>query len=299
MEGHRTVWVVTGLAVVVAALVAAYRWREGQDRAGPERAPRHDSTTMGPINDGTEREETVARLFDLLEADPRARLRTTKSLVEQVSRWTETGLFDEARGHYALGLLRYYGQGDPTPATEAFEKALALDPKWSWPHNALGIVLFDVGRRDEALDAFGRAMALDPQWSRPYVDLTILYRRAGDIETAKRYGLTALERDPDNAATHNNYGVLLDTIGRHEEARPYYLHALELDADLPAAHYNLACSYGRNGDAEKAAEILAKAIALDEVFREGAKHDPDFEPVWEVPLFHQLLWGPDAPMDID
>jgi tetratricopeptide (TPR) repeat protein len=43
-----------------------------------------------------------------------------------------------------------------------YKVAIALDPKYAYPHVGLGNVLSDLGRRDEAMAEYKAAVALDP-----------------------------------------------------------------------------------------------------------------------------------------
>lgn len=264
---HRRIWIVVAAAVVLALATVVYRAQNG---------------TSGDVD------QRIEALLDALEDDPRARLHDTRTLVEEVAEWARTGQVERAETYYALGVLQHYGEGMEQAAERSFRKAISLDPEWSWGYNALGVVLFDRDR-NAAVNAFDRAKELAPNRSRPYVDLTILYRKAGEMDKAQREAETALEVDPDDAAAHNNYGVLLDVMGRNEEAAEYYRKAFVLDSKLPAALYNLACSYARNKDAKSAAQYLKQAIELDDVFRAGARDDPDFNPVRNDPAIKALL----------
>lgn len=280
MVTHKIIWRVAGALLLLAIIVGGVRRMSGSV-TGSSNARETPSPAYV--------DRTLDELLERLERDHRARIEETRVLVERVAGWVEAGLVDSAEAHYAQGVLRFYGEGDAPAAAGAFRKAAEQAPDWAWAHNGLGIALFNLNRREEALDSFHRAMELKPGWPRPDIDLTILYRKAGEFAKAEEHALRALEKNPESAAAHNNYGVLLDTRGLHDRARDYYLRALELNPTLPAALYNMGCHYARQGEVEPAVDYLAKAIARDDIFREGAMEDPDFDPIREAPAFKRLV----------
>lgn len=281
MHAHRTIWKITGTALVLALAVLANR------AGGAAYAYR------AAAKDAAESQEADSRvLIALLCRDPRVRRPGTQGQVERVAHYARVGTSVSAHSCFALGLQHFYREGNRADAESAFRRAIQLAPLWSWPYNALAIVLFDVGRETEAEAAWEQAIELDPGWSRPYSDRAILYRRAGRMDEAHRSIEKALELEPEGAIPRYNYGVLLDWQGRHVEARKVYLEVIELDPGLPAPHYNLACSHGREGRLEAALGPLEVAIRLNEVFRDEALEDPDFAPIRDRPAFKKLLEAP-------
>lgn len=297
MKSHRTIWTITGIIAALALLVLALRLTRDQSEA--IEASRF-------VTD--QRDQAIADMMQALRLDPRVRLESTQRHVEAVAAYADEPGLATAEIYYALGLRRFYGNEDYSGAEEAFREAIALRPNWSWPHNALGIVLFTAGHRDRALDAFNRAMELNPEWSRPHSDLAILYRRAGDLEAALEEVRKAVELDPDGLITQYNYGVILDYVGRererrgqpevaerlYDEAKERYEAVLQLVPDLPWPHYNLACGYARNGELAPALDHLRAAIRLEQAFREEAKKDPDFDPIRDTREFQNLVYNENA-----
>ncbi len=270
---QRIIWAVAGTCVLLGLLAFALRanHRATTNPVEPHAAP------------------PISEMLTALEFDARVRRPATRRLVETVSAHASHDDTGSAEIHYALGLRYYYGENNRDAARVAFEKSIALGPEWSWPHNALAIVLYVSGDETLAKESWENAMALAPKWSRPHSDMGILYRRAGHMDAAEQALRTALNMDPENPVPHYNYGVFLDITLNHEAARARYLQALSLYADLPSAHYNLACSYGREGDLENALPYLREAIKQEPAFREDAGRDPDFDPIRDQSAFADFL----------
>ena len=278
MKSHRTAWTIA--AVAVFAAVVALTFRQALDEGS-------NAEVSPAVMDA--RDRLTQEMMALLDEDPRVRRPATQRTVENVAAYALHPTLATAESFYALGLRKYYGEEDLDGAEAAFEKAIKIDPPWSWPHNGLGIVRFATGREEQGLASFREALRLEPGWSRPHSDMAILYRLSGRMDEAIREVETALTIEPLHPINHYNYGVILDLLKRHPEARARYDKALELSPGLPPALYNLACSYAREGNLSTALPYLLESILLDEAFREEANFDPDFDPIRDKSAFQSIV----------
>lgn len=73
--------------------------------------------------------------------------------------------------------------------------------------------------------------------------------------------------------------------GRYEEARQMLLEALEQRPGSPQILYNLACAEAGAGETDAALDHLNAAVDGDEIFREHAQTDSDFESIRDDPRF--------------
>ncbi len=81
------------------------------------------------------------------------------------------------------GLARR-GLGDLGGALESFDKARTLDPTQAEIHNNRGIVLYELGRLDEAREACERALEIDPGFDDARRNLDIIHQAGGRPRTA-------------------------------------------------------------------------------------------------------------------
>lgn len=279
----RIIWIITGVVVAVTLAVLGYREYQKKVQADARR-----QALPVPVVSDRDYDRLVSAMFDRLRADHQAWHGETQRAVEAVAALAESGSRNTAQAQYALG-LRLHGEAKLTASETAYRRAIALDPAWSWPHNGLGVVLFELGREEEARAAFARASELDPEWSRPHSDLSILLRISGRLEEAEKEAARALELAPDRLDALTAYANVLQAQKRYDEARRYHEKASKADPRHPTPQYNLACLYSLQGDVERSIECLGKALAIDPSFARFAATDPDFAPLRDDPRFQALL----------
>jgi tetratricopeptide (TPR) repeat protein len=73
----------------------------------------------------------------------------------------------------------------PEALTE-YQALVAQHPDYAPLHNAIGMILIRLGRRDEAMEALQRAASLDPRISEPHYLMAALYAEMGDTQSAER-----------------------------------------------------------------------------------------------------------------
>mgnify|MGYP003790397425 CR=1 FL=1 len=266
---HKTIWSIAACFFLAACAALLFR---------TELSP--DGNVVHPQDIAmAERDKQVEKMEKLLETDWRIRRTPTRATVESVSRYAQHPVLQNAETFFALGLVRMYKLSDVDGAEQALQKAIEMDPRWSWSHNLLGVVLYTRGDKEAGLRSLNRAMELSPEWSRPHNDLAILYRQDGDWDKALEHAAEAIRIDPEHPIPYYNYGVILYMMGEREEAQAQFQHVLELNSDLPAPYYNIACGFAQSDDLERALEYLEIAIRLDPAFYEETLYDPDFDDV--------------------
>ena len=107
---------------------------------------------------------------------------------------------------------------------------------------------------ERAPDAYERAIALDPKNADAHVNLGRLCQLKGDLKSAKRHYQLALEAASDHQLASYNMGTVFDELDEVETASEHYRRA----PDVPDAHYNLARIFELNGDEVSSLRHLRK-----------------------------------------
>lgn len=157
---------------------------------------------------------------------------------------------------------------DPRARAEAFAFLLRRLPAHDVPSaaeslNVVGYRLEAHHRRpDLALRAWEKALALDPRFSWPLSNTALLHERAGRPEMAIEWARRAVTANPNHQRAQAALGGAAFKLARFEEARAAFERAALLDPNDPQAHSNLGRVLGRLGRRDEAARALLRAIEL-------------------------------------
>lgn len=104
-------------------------------------------------------------------------------------------------------------------ATEAYQRASAMDPEDPAAHNNLGVAYLDAGQFEYALGEFRAALRADPGFVAAYNNRGATYARAGDLKKAETDLLEAAAKDPQYTPAFHNLAVVYQRLGNAAEAR--------------------------------------------------------------------------------
>jgi tetratricopeptide (TPR) repeat protein len=119
--------------------------------------------------------------------------------------------------------------GDQAAATAVYQKAIAADPKFSWPYANLGRLYMELNQYDLAVDWLGTAIRVNPNHFRAHVNLGVTLQALRRYEEAVAAHRAALALNPDDASSHANLGRSLLSLGRDTEGVRALQTAVRLD----------------------------------------------------------------------
>lgn len=140
----------------------------------------------------------------------------------------------EAGGGSALEWFERGCELDTEPATygeatEAYQRALELDPDFADARCNLGAVFYNRGLRDEARRCFERCLELAPRHVEAHFNLANLCEEEDADEKALRHYRAALDADPLYADLHVNLALLYEKLGLPRHGREHWRRYLQLD----------------------------------------------------------------------
>jgi len=125
-----------------------------------------------------------------------------------------------------------YRFGDQGAAATAYQKAIAADPKFSWPYANLGRLYMELDQYDLAVDWLGTATRINPNHFRAHANLGVALQTLRRYDEAIAAYHAALALNPDDASTHANLGRSLLSLGRDVEGLRAIQTAVRLDPSL-------------------------------------------------------------------
>jgi tetratricopeptide (TPR) repeat protein len=123
----------------------------------------------------------------------------------------------------------------------------------------------DKKTRTEATEAYDRALCVDPTKIEALLNCGTLYYESGNFEKASEYFSRAISLQSDSPLAHFNLGSVLEEMGDLETARKHLRQAARLDPTYPDAQYNLAYVCEKLGAFAEAREHWIEYLKLDPI----------------------------------
>lgn len=169
---------------------------------------------------------------------------------------------DAMTPRYDLGVILFkLGRADE--AIPHYRVVVERQPDHAGYQSALGSALLADGRLEEAVEHLKNALRLDPASLESYNDLAIALRRRGDMDGAVVEYRRALAIDPGFADAHFNLGGVLAETGRMDEAIEHYRAAVRLRPESAYYRAVLGIECGKMGLLDEAVEQFREAVRLD------------------------------------
>lgn len=139
-------------------------------------------------------------------------------------------------------------QGNQAAALDRVNSYLANHPKNAEAMFMRGVILAEMGKRDEAIKAFIEVSEKYPELPEPYNNLAVIYADQGQYDKAKKALESAIKTHPSYATAHENLGDIYARM-----ASEAYDKALKLDTSNARAQNKLAMITELFGGAKKSA----------------------------------------------
>lgn len=170
-------------------------------------------------------------------------------LLGRAARGSAPALSPDAAIAYATALD---ATGQPAAAQQQLSQALVSSPENAVLHDALGSLLAQQQRYDEAKSEFQQALVLNPALASAHFHLGSVFLDENDSRAAVRELTQANDLAKTNAGYAIQLGRALRTDGQDDAAIHVLRHAIELDATSISARYELALTLQASGDAVEA-----------------------------------------------
>ena len=154
------------------------------------------------------------------------------------------------------------------------ENSFARNPESIKYYNK-GVPLFAKENYKDALPLFEKAVALDEKFAFAWDNIGICRRKLGDLDGALAAYNKSLELDPTGRTPLQNIPVVYEFKKDYDKALEAYQNLSKVYPDDPEAYYGTGRMYELKGDLEKALDYMCKAynayIAINSPYRSDAE----------------------------
>lgn len=151
----------------------------------------------------------------------------------------------------------------PRDALHAYAQAADRQPGWSAPRYQVARLLRAFGQGADALGVAAHAVRLAPVDADALQLLAMLQEEGGTLVDALATLERALALAPERASLHHNLGVVLHRLGRHDAALAAHEQAQALGLDAAEAHFNRGNTLQAVGRIDAALAAYRQALARE------------------------------------
>lgn len=125
-------------------------------------------------------------------------------------------------------------------AAEAFQRAIALNPKYADAYHNLGNTYYQMNKLSDAVQSYQTAIALNPNLWQSYRNLSIIFFSLGNFQQSLNYMQQLVKFFPDNSQFRASLGLIYIRLEKLPEARQSFEQSLQLDPNNQTAKQGLA-----------------------------------------------------------
>lgn len=219
--------------------------------------------TLAREQEQADDKEQVLRALDKAATAIRSKLGESLATINQLDQPLEQATTPslEALQNYTEG-LDVMGTGQFRASIPFFERAIAIDPKFTMAYYVLGVVYENAGDLNKAAEYSRIAYRMIDRVSDPErVELTAYYYRfTGEWEKEiDAYQQAVRDGYPRPWSFHNQLAVTYNDLGKFEDGLREGLEANRLDADIEAPYRRVMDAYmclGRLKEADQTAQAI-------------------------------------------
>ena len=169
---------------------------------------------------------------------------------------------DQPAGRMRIG-QDLFNRGRAAEAEVQLRKATEWDPNSAGMHDALGIVLNELGRPDEAAASLWRAARLNPSDATSAFNAALAFAGARKLADAELAFREAVKRNPRYDRAWYNLGLLLAQTGRMADGIDALQTAEQLAPNVADYPYARATLLWQRGERAAAAAAARRALEAD------------------------------------
>lgn len=156
-----------------------------------------------------------------------------------------------------------FQSGRMDAASDAYRRALSIDPNLAAVHNNLGNVFKATAHPKESIECYLRAIEIYPAFAEAHLNLGMAYKDVNQLDAAETSCRQATQLRRDFAEAYAELAGVLRSKGHIREAIENYRSAVVCNPNLVEAVANLGGTLKEIGDIEGALQCYNQALALN------------------------------------
>lgn len=158
---------------------------------------------------------------------------------------------------YNIGEAFSYS-GEYNKASEAYDKAIDIDPNNAFAWNSKGFALNKLGENRRALEAYDKAIDIDPNFEYAWYNKGVSLIELGEYNRAIEAYERAIALEPNDASFWLNKGYALAKLGENRKALEAYDTAIAINPNFEEAWLNKGVAHMFLGEYSKSIEASSR-----------------------------------------
>ena len=169
---------------------------------------------------------------------------------------------DVADFHCNLGHVERM-RGEAAAAETAYREALRCGPGSAAAARALGVMLGEAGRLNEAVEVYHGALATQPNQPDIRFNLSAMLNRLGQVQDAEQALRRVIELRPDDVTAYASIAMLMLKCAKIDAAIEACRRGRAVEPNSGELHFGLGRALSRRGDYLEAADAFRTTLACD------------------------------------
>jgi predicted O-linked N-acetylglucosamine transferase (SPINDLY family) len=159
-------------------------------------------------------------------------------------------------------LVAAHRAGRLDEAEAGYRAVLARQPDLAGAWHYLSLLLWQTGRRAEAVSAAGNAVRHAPDTPKPRQNIGVMLLESAQPAAARAHFDMLVRLAPGLPQGSFGLGLVAAALHEREQAIAHFREAIRLEPAYAEAHYNLGCALKEAGDTKAAEAPLRRALEL-------------------------------------